>query len=320
MLSGDERVLLRAVLRARPRTEDDLVALAASCAPAAPERTVATLVEHGFLTVSAAGAVTCRSPEAVLGRRIDRLLADAGAAVAAAEQGTAALLDELVGFVRDDGLAGQREGALEVEYVHGPEAPRDASIMLMERRGPVTSCAVLPDSRTLQAPPADVLKGFVAMLRAKPEPDRVLLGPIDAHDEGLTTALGALRRGRAQFRVSAHLPGWFAVDADDWVALPATWGEAWPSSVVLLRHAAVAGALRALFESLWVASPPFQGDVPSWEPLLALLGTGATVPEAADVLGISERTARRWVAEAMKHHRVHTLFQLGAAAGRPGRR
>lgn len=317
-MTDDEKSLLRAVLRARPGTRAELEDLAASVVRE-PEPVIAGLVRRGFLTLSETGAVMTIAPTSVAELRLADALGQMRRDLATLTGEAMAAFEDLDGLLEASRVGGADRGGLEVEFVHGPEAPRDASVRLTQRRGPVTSCAVLPDARRLQAPPPEFLAAFVAMMRAKSAPDRVLLGRLSGHDDDLTSTMSTVRSAGAELRVSASLPSWFAVDADDYVALPLSWGESWPSTVMLVRHPAVAGAMRQLFESLWVSAPPFGVGAPSWLPLVQLLETGATLAQAADLLGISERTARRRLTEAMTHHRARTLFQLGAAVARSPR-
>lgn len=321
MLDDDERSLLRAVLRARPGDAAALRALADSVAGAGAGSgadALAGLERQGFLRTTG-DRVEITSPDAVLGEQLsahlDRLHRDVDDLRARA----AGIVADLQDFAVDATLGGSARGTLALELFHGPEAPRDASVALAQRRGPVASRAVLPDASRLQAPPPEFLAEFTEMMRAQTEPDRVLLGPLDLQDTDLVATLDVVRQAGAQLRVAADLPGWFAVDADDHVALPVEWGDPWPSSVVVLRHPGVAGALRHLFETLWAAAPPLGHDDSSWEPLVGVLLTGASLAEAADFLGISERTARRRLDLAMRHHRARSLFQLGAAVARTSR-
>lgn len=312
VLSDDDRALLKVTLRARPAVLAEWQELARANLTA-PGPAMENLLAHGFVTVDAEGTLTFADPAEILQGQLRADLRLQQAQLSTATERLLATARDLTGFLDDSTIGGRSSGTLDLEFVHGPEAPRDASTRLVHRRGPVTSCAVLPDASRLEAPPPEFLDQFIAMMRSKPVPDRVLLGPHEQGEEQLSAPLSALQQAGAQFRIRADLPSWFAVDADDYVALPVAWGDPWPTSVVLLRHPGLAGAMRHLFELLWTSAPPRGQDDPSWLPLVQLLATGATTSQAASTLGISERTARRRVDEAMRHHRARTMFELGVA-------
>jgi hypothetical protein len=122
--------------------------------------------------------------------------------------------------------------------------------------------------------------------------------------------------GGVDIRISADLPGWFWVADGEVVALPLEWGETWPTSAIAIRSPAVAGLAQWVFDQLWAAAVPVREGASSWAPLLQLMAKGATVEAASHALGISDRTGRRRIAEAMEHYRAANLFALGAAWSR----
>ena len=121
--------------------------------------------------------------------------------------------------------------------------------------------------------------------------------------------------GGLQLRMLERPPGWFWVTDEDTVALPLTWGETWPTSVIAVRSRAVAGMASWLFERLWERGIQARSQDAAWDPLLTLMDGGATLESAARALGISERTGRRRVSEAMDHFGVSSMFELGVAWG-----
>ncbi len=112
-------------------------------------------------------------------------------------------------------------------------------------------------------------------------------------------------------------PSWFGVNDLGVVALPATWGERWPSSVVEANNETLANVMRCLFQLLWDQGQPLRSVEiePAWEPLLRLMRRGATQESAARALGIAPRTARRRIVDAMEHFHTATIFELGVAYG-----
>jgi hypothetical protein len=97
------------------------------------------------------------------------------------------------------------------------------------------------------------------------------------------------------------------------VALPLVWGESWPTSVMSVRNRAVAGMASWMFERMWERAVPARAEAAGWDPLLTLMNSGATLEAASRALGISERTGRRRLSEAMSHFGVGSMLELGVA-------
>jgi hypothetical protein len=111
----------------------------------------------------------------------------------------------------------------------------------------------------------------------------------------------------------AEPPGWFWITDESTVALPLVWGESWPTSVMSVRNRAVAGMASWMFERMWERAVPARAEAAGWDPLLTLMNSGATLEAASRALGISERTGRRRLSEAMSHFGVGSMLELGVA-------
>ena len=316
-LSADAFALLRTAMRARPTTLDELTALSEHEA----EQTVAIVGElrtFGCLLADDAGALTYPPPEVAVGAQLVAHLQEQRDRVESELATSIAFVTALQTLTRDFevGAGTGSPSGLAVELIHGPMAPRDASFRLQTRRGPVPTCAVLPDPTHLEGPDTDQLEPFLAMMRSKSTPDRVLVGPHDGADEQVRRRLELFSSAGALFRTREHLPGWFAVDGDDTVVLPCDWGVVWPTSVMLVTDRSLAALAQQLFDLLWVGAQPVFDHDPSWRPLVRLMASGMTTEAAARSPGISSRTARRRLEAAMRHHGARTTFELGVAVGR----
>lgn len=313
--------LLRYALRARPTTVVALRALV-TLDDADFAAALAELTESACVWVEPEGSLGVAPPDRTFATLVLEATDQRRTDVHSLLNQTMADIRDLQMLARDWAVGEQPVGVVQSEFIHGPMAARDAGAMLHSRRGPLPSLAVLPDTRCLERPPPEILEPFLEALRAKPEVDRILLGPYDGADREFAGTLELFRTAGTEFRTHPQLPGWFAVDADHTVLVPAEWGEHWPSSVLILNHPSIAALARQVFEQLWTQAQPLADPRglldQSWVPLLRLMAAGATTDAAARSLGISPRTARRRISAAMRHHRAHTLFDLGVAVGRSG--
>lgn len=119
-----------------------------------------------------------------------------------------------------------------------------------------------------------------------------------------------------QVRAMADPPSWFYVDDGVIGGIPLTWGQGNPAGMVVLHESPLLELTAAFFEWLWAAAIPIGVPEPGWEPILKLLGIGRSDKQIADALGLSVRTVRRRIAEAMEELRAPTRFELGAAWAR----
>ncbi|GGU18653.1 helix-turn-helix domain-containing protein [Nocardioides albus] len=99
-------------------------------------------------------------------------------------------------------------------------------------------------------------------------------------------------------------------------------------SAVLIGPCALLDGLLDLFEMTWERALPLptagerqaaQQMLQQEDELVRLLASGLTDPAIGRVLGCSERTVQRRIAQLMTHHGVSNRFQLGAQLARASR-
>ncbi len=115
-----------------------------------------------------------------------------------------------------------------------------------------------------------------------------------------------------QLRVTGEERTWFMVH-DDTLVVPLSPDAGLGGNVLVITAQPLAALAARSFDDVWSRAQPVPTTEQGWGPLLRLLAEGLTVESAARILGLSERTARRRIAEAMSHHRVEGLFALGMA-------
>jgi DNA-binding CsgD family transcriptional regulator len=96
-------------------------------------------------------------------------------------------------------------------------------------------------------------------------------------------------------------------------ALPLSWTEHPPSSIIIVQQPAIVAAVSLLVESIWDRGADYPSGDQGWQPILLLLGRGMSDSTIADSLGLSLRTVQRRVTEAMDHYGVRSRFELGVA-------
>jgi hypothetical protein len=170
---------------------------------------------------------------------------------------------------------------------------------------------VLPDLRALREDfpwvAADVA-GSDAARRA-----RVIVRPADLEDAANHELVAVSSALGVEVRVLDDLPGWFYVDDSHLAGLPVTWGESWPTTMVLIETPPVIAALNHVFESLWRRAVPAVAVEAGWEPVIRLVAQGMTDEAVGRYLGLDVRTVRRRVADAMEELGASSRFMLGAA-------
>jgi DNA-binding NarL/FixJ family response regulator len=104
----------------------------------------------------------------------------------------------------------------------------------------------------------------------------------------------------------------------------ASWGNA-----VVVRERPIVAGLQALFHSTWQQSRPFaeryaQPDEPGGGPcerdvrVLTMMSSGVADARAAQTIGVSTRTYRRYVADLMRRLGARSRFQAGIHAAERG--
>jgi hypothetical protein len=188
----------------------------------------------------------------------------------------------------------------------------------------VESLSVNPDPGTFEMLTPDYLPRFAELLREGTVTLRCIV-TVDQLDVPVPqAAIGALTEAGAQFRASVELPSWFHILGPHYAGVPLIWGHD-PSADGMAHHLvqapALVAALRALFEELWRRATPVPcAPASTRDPrgVLRLLAQGLTDEAVARRLGVSVRTVRQRVADAMDELGVRTRFAAAAAAARNG--
>lgn len=240
------------------------------------------------------------------------------ARIAALRAGTAEALDEIENLVADlpsilrqwsVGVVEQDQ--FQVVTLHGPLAAENLWFEIADHHGGSLQAVVPNVERFLTAEDSRVAL-FAKAVAGKDVVRALIPASAVSTPHGQEQILRYVREGM-EFRTLDSPPSWFWVDGDQ-VAVPYTWGEGRPASVMAIRHAALAELTRAYYAELWRRSGPVVPTaVDSWVPLLRLMRQGITLETASRMVGVNPRTGRRRVAAAMTHYGVSTLFALGVA-------
>ena len=93
--------------------------------------------------------------------------------------------------------------------------------------------------------------------------------------------------------------------------------QAWPSSIIDIDSPTLGQTMTWIYHRIWAEAVPVTAhDQPwenPWDPILHLMNSGMTMESASTALGMTARTGRRRVADAMNHYGVVSHFSLGAA-------
>lgn len=280
--------------------------------PQGIQEDLALLESLGYLVISE-GSIWYPNPETVLAKHTSQLLTAAEEVIERQIGAARKALESLPGLL-SEWHAGEPTAATDhAEVVHDGHAAIDLWFAQREIHAAASTCAVMPESgRSFEADPK-VQEAWYATFSGRPDTLRLILGADDlAHPEA-TQAMAPYLADGYQIRVMQQPPSWFWIIDDTIAAIPLTWGEKWPTSAVIIRSKAMISLIQGSFDQLWSEAVPLQQEGDSWDSLLALMCQGATLESASESLGISARTGRRRVAEAMEHYDVRGQVSLGAA-------
>lgn len=188
----------------------------------------------------------------------------------------------------------------------------------------VDSLSVNPHAGTFAMLSPDHLSRFADLLRAGTVTLRCIVSADQLDVPVVAEAVDLLGEAGAEFRAASGLPSWFHVLGPHYAGVPLAWGHD-PAADGMAHHLVEApvlvAALRALFEELWRrATPvaPAASTACDQRNVLRLLAQGLSDDAVARRLGVSVRTVRNRVADAMNELGVRTRFAAGAAAARSG--
>lgn len=324
-LTADEQDLYEALLSASPATPAELDLIAASrnwpdwqeWGPAA----LARLADLGLIScppsdpLSADPMRYAAMPPDVA---VERLLA-------AREQELAAARERMIGLAARYHHSAEPDGHGLVEIEHGPKRSFEVFVELSHgaRRQFRGSVAPPPSSTPVQ----DQFPIEAAGLRRGVN-YRIIYDRAGVDSERLLDVAESILAGE-QARAGA-VPFRFMVSDKPLAMLPLHTGIPPVEAFLVVRDPTLVDALAALFDLLWERALPLhvrRGRVetaPVAEPssaeqdLLRLLVFGMTDREAADVLGLAERTVRRRVRDMMVKLDATTRFQAGYRAVQRG--
>jgi hypothetical protein len=305
--------LLAIGLRARPRTVAELAELALTDV----EETRAGLEEldrEGYVRLYGDEIRYTAPAEAIASavhQRTDQIQGELAQRLA----DLSAIVDQLPALARGWQTGGPL-GVLDAEIFHGPSAVTDLWHQVIADRDLRCTSVVLPDGLRLAVADPQMQATWHDVISRDGHSARVIVRLADATSPEAAERIGQELAGGVDMRLLAEPPSWFWVADEQVVALPLEWGEGWPTSVIALHSPAVAGLAQWVFDRLWALAVPVRQGAARWDPLLRLMSGGATLEAASHALGISDRTGRRRLSDAMDHFRVANLFALGVACGK----
>lgn len=203
-----------------------------------------------------------------------------------------------------------------IDVVRGTEGVWQAWWMYADLHDTTEICAIVPDLQplldSLSPRAADDYAEVLGLLRSRRLRFRLVL-PTEArlHDDAAHVVHQLVEHG-VEVRL-AETSRWFFVSRGRTCVLPAVWGDPGATDVFVMRSEPVAGALTDLFEHRWAAARPWHTAEKPDDAVLSLLAEGHEDEAVAAALGISVRTVRRRVADAMTAYGASTRFALGAA-------
>lgn len=303
--------LLRRVLATRPSTVAELSELAGSIGWSG-EDAIAALEDLGLVERDGDGlaindpvrALTARAARALDAQR--HSLDETTALLAALPQ----LVSGSAATSTDSGMIG--------EIVRGHDAVWEAWWRNSAHLTPHRPGVVTPDAVMLRGQVLEDIERVAADFVERGFHMRVILDIEECFgaDGEIEPWLRAQLDAGVEVRAMTDPPSWFYVDDGVVGGIPLTWGQGNPAGMVILHDSPLLSLAAAFFESLWTAAIPIGVAEAGWEPVLKLLAIGRSDKQIADALGLSLRTVRRRIAEAMDELDAPTRFELGAAWAR----
>lgn len=293
----------------RPETEAAL--LAALREPPADLDDRLTALEAGGFLRRRGGRLEYESPYAVfiaIGEaRARHLLAE--------NQRTVAMMEALPQLIRawDLGTATpEGDHPLAVTLVNARSTSYDEWFQHAEAERPTRPSMVVTDEDVLRVA---LETGHLEHLQSQLDGAHVrVLAPADpAWGADLAGPIAEARAAGVELRRSEQAVSWLYVDPPNLVALPVWWGSGTPESAIAIRTPPVVAALDLLFSQLWATSHAWVDDDDPWVDVLRLLSQGLTDESVARSLGITSRTVRRRITEAMADLGATSRFTLGMA-------
>ena len=308
--------LLAIALRARPRTVTELCDVAMRDEGSVRAQ-IATLARDGYLALHGE-EIHYLAPDEAVAEVVRRRSAEVTHEVGARLEELVDLVAQLPALARDWETGGASHGILNVEVFHGWSAVTDLWHQVIQTRDLRRTDIVLPDAARLYVADPEMQSVWHHVVGREGNSARIVANLADAARPEAAERITQELAAGVDIRITAEPVSWFWVADGEVVALPLSWGETWPTSTIAIHSRAVAGLAQWVFDEMWAAAVPVREEPATWEPLLRLMSRGSTLEAASRALGISDRTGRRRISDAMDHYRVTNLFALGAAWGRRG--
>ncbi|MEP6478853.1 MAG: helix-turn-helix transcriptional regulator [Rhodoglobus sp.] len=299
--------VLSTIYRARPQSRAELEALD-SLPRHRLDEILGSLETAGLVSLEG-GGVDPRSP--------DRAMAALSASVLSEEVARLGTLIEttatMSALTRDWELGSSGDSVSSwAEIVHGQEQQFHAWARYgatHPSRDPITLYPNLVVLRTVIYPGllADPVARTAAAHMRIVIPASALSQP---HDRQLLDELAALG---ITIRILERVPSGLYADAGVLCALPLTWGEDPPISIVIIQQPTIVRVVSMYVDSLWRRAIAYPTADQTWWPILRLLANGMPDATIAATLGLSLRTVQRRITEAMDSFAVHSRFELGVA-------
>lgn len=300
----------------RPADEEALEGALPEPPPDLADR-ITALEDSGFVRRSG-GRLEYESPYAVF-----MALGEARARTLLAENArTVALMEALPGLIRAWDLSTadpEGEHPLAVSMVHARPDSWEEWFGHAERERPQRPSLVAPDADVLRVA---LSSGHLLRVHERLSGDarfRVLVPGDPMWGRGVTGVedidglVEEARDAGVEFRRSERITSWMYADPPSLAALPVWWGSPAPANTIAIRTPPVVAAIGLLFDELWAGSQAWLADDEPWADVLRLLAQGLTDDAVAHSLGITTRTVRRRVAEAMAELGATSRFTLGMA-------
>ena len=316
---GLEPVTLDVYRQLLLRPEADLTTLAEACGVGEPQARDAldALAATALLRPSQIHAGTWRpiSPEVAL----RRLVAELEEAHAQQAVRLARVRDDVLAFVTDYREEREARLARTVERLDG----RDAVVSMLEELSAASTTEILSMSTSRPAPEAveQARDSDTATLARGVRSRTIYLEGVV--DKAFRQSLFSFVSEGAEVRLAPTLPVRMLI-FDRAVAVIATDPDDIGAGAVVLRGGGVLIALVALFEMQWEAArapfevPTPENDVEVLSPMdtqvLRLLARGLKDEAVAHHLGVSVRTARRFIADLHERAGAGSRFELGVRA------
>lgn len=276
------------------------------------------LEDLGFLSLTN-DVITYRRPDVAVANVTAHVLNSFAAQTQATLQEANRVLESLPGLSQAWNAGSTDEHSLHIDVVHGPWAPADMWRLQFTRRVPEVTDVCMPDTSALFSVQQEYQASFWEGRAGSPIKVRLLMSVADATNAaGLERIQGELAAG-VEIRMHPNPPSFFWITDHDTIGIPLEWGQTWPSSVLAIQSPALAAVMTWIYERVWQEAVPVLEAGNAWDGMLRLMSQGTTMESAANSLGLTHRTGRRRVADAMAHYGATSHFSLGIAWGRHSR-